>query len=111
MRLYRRMCLFCVIIVVYLGHGTFHPGLSTFFPQNKFLGEFFNAFTTGNPFFGTELLAFSTGRGSGALIKGLSSQIEEPPEKKWCARLYRRNRVFSVTKSKKCNPIKKKSMA
>ena len=32
-----------------------------------------NPFTTGNPFLGTQLLAFSIGRGSGAL-KGLSGQ-------------------------------------
>ena len=31
---------------------------------------FVNPFTTGNPFLGTKLLAFSIGRGSGAL-KGL----------------------------------------
>ena len=33
-----------------------------------------NLFTTGNPFLGTKLLGFSTGRGSGAL-KGLMSSI------------------------------------
>ena len=38
--------------------------------------ELLNPFTTGNPFFGTKLLGFSMGRGSGAL-KGLTHLIPE----------------------------------
>ena len=39
----------------------------------------FNPFTTGNPYWGTNLLGFSIGRGSGAL-KGLSFVFPHPPE-------------------------------
>ena len=42
--------------------------------EMTFQGLWLNAFTTGNPFLGTKLLGFSTGRGSGAL-KGLRSSV------------------------------------
>ena len=71
-----------MIPVVYLGDGFFHPVAVFFFSKSVF-GRGLNPFTTGNPFLGTKLLGFSVERGSGAL-KGLSSQIEKPPEKKWC---------------------------
>ena len=38
--------------------------------SDMWIEEGLNPFTTGNPFFGTKLLGFSMGRGSGAL-KGL----------------------------------------
>ena len=56
---------FCMILVVYLGHGIFHPVCSTrsfIFLQVRFLGEV------------------------------LSSSIEEPEEKKWLVHLYRSRR-------------------
>ena len=65
-----------MVLVVYLSHGIFHPVAVLFFSETVF-GRGLNPFTTGNPFWGTKLLGFSIGRGSGAL-KGLSSRIEEP---------------------------------
>ena len=66
----------CMTLVVYLGHGIFHPVRvrSSILVEIIFWESDLNPFATGNPFLGEKSLGFSRGRGLGAL-NGLSSQI------------------------------------
>ena len=70
-----------MILVVYLGHGIFHPVSVLFFSKPAFFGRGLNSFTTGNPFSGTKFLGCSIETDSGALKGIISSEIEETSEK------------------------------
>ena len=75
---------FCLIFVVYLGHGIFHPVVAFGFPPRiSFWEKPLNPFRAPEPHPTLNPSNFVPKKGF-PVVKGLSSQIEEPQKNMLC---------------------------